>query len=756
MKPISLRTLIGTIALTVAVVTTVAVPSGYWLIGQANISRDLDLKARIIAGRVARYIYQHDELWRYQSARITELVELNEADDDDFHRQVVDGAGRMVADAGRKGDNPVVARTAPIVVAGETVGHVEAAGSLRALLQETAIVALLSFALGFGAFLALRVFPLRVLDRTIEKLETANRTIQEANVRLHERNQDLQQRDHELQTQNARFDAALTNMAQGLCMFDRELRLVVANHRFAEVFALPPEGVKPGMPLPELIGLAVAAGHLTEQEAEDTLADLRRIWTSGKQVVAIRQWAGRTLSANYQPLGDGGWLATYEDVTERRLAEAKIAHMARHDGVTDLPNRLFFREHMAKTLEGMARDQHLAVFCLDLDHFKSINDALGHPLGDRLLKLVAERVRKCLRETDLVARLGGDEFAIVQRGCAQPQGSTALAQRLIETVGAPYQVDGHQVVAGTSIGISIAPTDADDPDLLLQHADLALYRAKADGRGTYRYFEAAMDARMRARRTLELDLRRAIANQELTVFYQPLITVATEEITGFEALVRWNHPTRGLVSPADFIPLAEETGLVLPLDEWVLRQACRDAAKWPGDIHVAVNLSAAQFRNQSLSSLIVSALASSHLRPDRLELEVTESVLLQENEVTLATLNQLRLLGVRISMDDFGTGYSSLSYLRSFPFDKIKIDRSFISELSAKPDSLAIIRAVTGLGRSLGMTTTAEGVETREQFERLKLEGCDECQGYLFGRPQPLAEVERLLIKHRPPAEAVA
>jgi diguanylate cyclase (GGDEF)-like protein len=756
MKPISLRTLIGTIALTVAVVTTVAVPSGYWLIGQANVSRDLDLKARIIAGRLARYIYQHDELWQYQRVRIAELIELTEADDDGFYRRVVGSADRPVADAGRQGDNPVMTRRTPIVVSGATVGRVEVQASLRPLLRETAVVALLSFALGFSAFLALRVFPLRVLDRTIEELKTANRTIQDANVSLQERNQDLQQRDEALQTQNARFDAALTNMAQGLCMFDREQRLVVANHRLAEILALPPERVKPGMSLRELVEAAAAGGLISGRQTDDVFAELQRIWTGGKQVMAIREWIDRTISAIYQPLGDGGWIFTYEDITERRLAEAKIFHMARHDGVTELPNRLFFREHMAKTLEGMARDQQLAVFCLDLDHFKSINDTLGHPIGDRLLKFAAERVRKCLRDTDLVARLGGDEFAILQRGSEQPQASTALAQRLIETLGAPYQIDGHHVVIGTSIGISIAPTDADDPDLLLQHADLALYRAKADGRGTYRYFEAAMDARMRARRELELDLRRALANQELTVFYQPLINAATEEITGFEALVRWNHPTRGLVSPADFIPLAEETGLVLPLDELVLRQACSDAAKWPDDIHVAVNLSAAQFRNHSLSSLIVSALASSQLRPDRLELEITESVLLHENDVTLATLNQLRLLGVRISMDDFGTGYSSLSYLRSFPFDKIKIDRSFISELSAKPDSLAIIRAVTGLGRSLGMTTTAEGVETREQFERLKREGCDEVQGYLFGRPQPLAEVERLIAKSRPAAAAVA
>jgi diguanylate cyclase (GGDEF)-like protein len=755
MKPASLRNLIGTVALTVATVTAFAVPVGYWTIGQANLSRDLDLKARIVAGRVARYVYQHGELWQYQRVRITELIELNEADDD-FYRRVLDTAGRVVADAGYKHGHPAVMRSVRVVVAGETVGQVQAEGDLSPLLRSTAVVACVGFAIGFGAFLALRVLPLRLLDRTIGELETANRVIQEANARLHAQNRELQQRDAELQTQNARFDAAMSNMAQGLCMLDREQRLVVANHRLAEVLALPPERVTPGASLRELVQVAAEAGHFAGQKQDDALAELRRIWTGGKQVTAIREWAGRTLSAVYQPLGDGGWIVTYEDITDRRLAEAKIFHMARHDGVTDLPNRLLFREQLAKTLEGVARDQQFAVLCLDLDHFKSINDTLGHPVGDRLLKVVAERLRKCLRGSDIAARLGGDEFAVLQCGSAQPQASTTLAHRVLEAISAPYQIDGHQVVTGASIGVAIAPTDGSDPDLLLQHADLALYRAKGDGRGTYRYFESAMDARMRERRALELDLRRALANDELAVFYQPLVRVTTEEIIGFEALVRWHHPTRGLVSPAEFIPLAEETGLVLPLDEWVLRRACTDAAKWPDHIHVAVNLSAAQFRSQGLAAFIVGALASSHLRPNRLQLEITETVLLQDNELTLATLNQLRLLGVGICMDDFGTGYSSLSYLRSFPFDKIKIDRSFVGELSAKPDSLAIIRAVTGLGRSFGMTTTAEGVETREQLARLKFEGCDEAQGYLFGRPQPLAEVERLLDRHRPAAEAVA
>jgi predicted signal transduction protein with EAL and GGDEF domain len=326
----------------------------------------------------------------------------------------------------------------------------------------------------------------------------------------------------------------------------------------------------------------------------------------------------------------------------------------------------------------------------------------------------------------------------------------------VDAVGAPYELDGHHLVIGTSIGISIAPIDGCNADLLMKNADLALYRAKADGRGTYRYFEPGMDARMQARRALELDLRGALANRQFELVYQPLVSVATEAVTGFEALIRWRHPTRGTVSPVEFIPIAEETGLILPIGEWVMRQACADAAKWPDHLRVAVNLSPIQFRNRSLINAVVRALATSQLAPNRLELEITESVLLKENEANIDTLNQLRGLGIRISMDDFGTGYSSLSYLRSFPFDKIKIDRSFIRELSTKQDTIAIIRAVAGLGHSLGMTTTAEGVETREQFERLKLEGCTEVQGYLFGPPRAVAELGSLLGEQAAEAQAVA
>ena len=387
----------------------------------------------------------------------------------------------------------------------------------------------------------------------------------------------------------------------------------------------------------------------------------------------------------------------------------------------------------------------MAVLCLDLDRFKPVNDTLGHPVGDALLRAVAARLLACVREGDTAARLGGDEFAVLQAGAGQPEAAGALARRLVEALSAPYEVLGHQVVVGASVGVALAPGDGRDPDELLKRADMALYRAKADGRGTFRSFEPGMDARLQARRLLELDLRKALAAGELELHYQPLVDLRTGAVSALEALLRWRHPARGLVPPGEFVPLAEEIGLIVPVGGWVLRRACADAAGWPGGVRVAVNLSAAQFRGRELVAAVVGALAAAGLAPARLELEITETVLLRDGEATLATLRELRALGVRIAMDDFGTGYSSLGYLRSFPFDKIKIDRCFVRDLGASADCEAIVRAVTGLGGSLGIATTAEGVETEEQLERLRAEGCDEAQGFHLGRPMPAADVRALL-----------
>lgn len=557
--------------------------------------------------------------------------------------------------------------------------------------------------------------------------------------------------DRRMSEKSLQLEVALHNMSQGLCMLNGNAEVIVVNGRFLEMFAIAADLVSPRMPMAQLMDLAERAAPfgIDGRKAIKAWAhDLGREKKSGKMLV--QRSDGRVFSISHEHMpGVDGWVETFEDVTERRQAEEKIAYMARHDGLTDLANRILFREELESALRDIDRSKGFAVLCLDLDHFKFVNDTLGHHSGDQVLKVAAERLCQAVRESDLVARCGGDEFAILQLESNQPAAATALARRLVDVMNAPMMVGDHQVPIGASIGISLAPTDGTDPDQLLNNADMALYRAKGDGRGTYRFFESEMDARMQARRLLELDLRQAVTVNAFELHYQPIIDLTTDEVASFEALIRWRHPERGLVAPADFIPLAEETGLIVPIGEWVLLRACEDAAKWPEHVHVAVNLSPAQFKTAGLSAVVVRALAASGLTPQRLELEITESVLLQDAESTLATLHGLRDLGVRISMDDFGTGYSSLSYLRKFPFDKIKIDQSFIRDLADGGDSLAIVRAVTGLGSSLGITTVAEGVETPEQLKRLKAEGCTRAQGFLFGAAEPADEAVRHLIANR-------
>jgi diguanylate cyclase (GGDEF)-like protein len=423
----------------------------------------------------------------------------------------------------------------------------------------------------------------------------------------------------------------------------------------------------------------------------------------------------------------------------------KIRHIAHHDPLTGLPNRLSFEEDLDRALALLPRGQSLAVLSLDLDNFKAVNDTLGHPAGDELLKQVAARLRRTVRPGDRVARFGGDEFAVVQTGAPTPADMTALAHRIIEVLSAPYTIDDQVALVGTSIGIAIAPVDGDSADELLKKSDLAMYRAKSEGRGTSHFFEPGIDASMQARRRLELDLRRALARREFELFYQPIFNLERNEIIGFEALIRWRHPQRGLILPAEFIPLCEEIGLIVPIGEWVLRQACAEAATWPALMHVAVNISPIQFRGGNLYATVSRALSESGLAPDRLELEITENVLLSDRRATLAMLNDLRVLGVRIALDDFGSGYSSLGYLLSFPFDKIKIDSSFIRGIAEDRKALAIVRAVTELSARLGVSTTAEGVETAEQLDRVRSEGCTEAQGYAISKPQPSSGLRALL-----------
>lgn len=736
MQTVPLRRLVSAIGLAVSITTAVVAPCGFFGVGYVHIGDMLDFKARLNAARVAQYIYTHNAMWQYQRLRLDELIQLPEAFEQPIQQRIYDQAGHLVLEHGQPLAGPILARRTPIVVAGATVGSLVAETSLRELAAETAIVAVLSIMLGFFMYFALRILPLRVLDRTIGALrDTQNR----------------------LAEQNERFDAALTNMSQGLCMFDAEQKLVIFNGRFAEIYGMPAEKILPGMTTRDLMALASNTSKLLDTDQEGTLALQQSFVREGRARSLIQNLSdGRSIAISHRPLPDGGFVATFEDITQRLLAEERIKHLAQFDALTDLPNRVSFYERMEVVLSHLRRSETIAVLSLDLDHFKSVNDTLGHPIGDFLLKAAADRMRSCVRGEDIVARLGGDEFAILQVPSDQPRDVTALATRLIEVVGAPYDLDGHQVVVGASVGIAMAPHDSNVPDVLMKNADLALYRAKADGGGVYRFFEVAMDARMQARRALELDLRKAVVNGEFELYYQPIIDVKTRQITSCEALIRWHHPERGMIPPLEFIPVAEETGLIVPIGEWVLRQACAEAARWPKHVTIAVNLSPAQFKSRNLVPTVISALATSGLPAARLELEITELVLLQDNEGAFAILHQLRHLGIKIAMDDFGTGYSSLGYLRSFPFDKIKIDQSFIRDLPEKPDSVAIVRAVVGLSSSLGITTTAEGVETKEQLASLTAEGCTEFQGFLYSRPQPAADMQRMLALRGPKAEAVA
>ncbi|MBR0697339.1 bifunctional diguanylate cyclase/phosphodiesterase [Bradyrhizobium lablabi] len=484
-----------------------------------------------------------------------------------------------------------------------------------------------------------------------------------------------------------------------------------------------------------------AAGRSSDEQAARTWKHVRADGTLIDLAIYSRQ-----LMYGNQP----AMMLALMDMTERKRAEARLAFMAQHDGLTGLPNRNLLRQRMDEMLLHTRRSlDKVAVLMLGLDSFKAVNDTLGHGVGDKLLRHVAKRLRSTLREDDALARLNSDEFTIVQCGIARPEDAALLAKRILEVIGEPYLLDGHSVTIGASIGIAMSPGDGEDSEKLLKSADMALSRAKSEFRGTFSFFEAEMDARAQSRRKIEVDLRDAIHNEDLRPYYQPLVDLTSGHITGFEALVRWLHPERGMISPGEFIPVAEETGLINPLGGLMLRCACLDAAQWPDDVRVAVNLSPLQFRAGNLLTLVTDALKQSGLPPRRLELEITETLLLEKSSKVLATLHALRALGVHISMDDFGTGYSSLSYLRSFPFDKIKIDRSFVRDLGSNRDAQAIVRSIISLGIGLGVTITAEGVETEAELSCLRTEGCHEAQGFLFSRARPNADVVSLLRAQR-------
>jgi diguanylate cyclase (GGDEF)-like protein len=562
--------------------------------------------------------------------------------------------------------------------------------------------------------------------------------------------------DRRLAAERRQLSIAVNNIPQGLVLYDASARIIICNQPYLDMFGLSPDVAKPGCTMQRLIAHRKETGSFDGDVDEFCNAIIQTV-SLGKATRQLTEApGGRAIEIINRPLRSGGWVATIEDVTERRRADEKIAHLAHYDGLTDLPNRILFRERLEQSLKAIRPGEQLAVLYLDIDEFKSVNDALGHPIGDELLKGVAERLRGCLKETDVAARLGGDEFAVIQTAIKDRLETTQLVDEIHSAIRQPLECMGHLITTDASIGIAVAPGDGVDLDQLLKNADLALYGAKGDGRRTYRFFEAGMDQRARARRSLELELRQAISDGSLEIYYQPVVNIEDGKVSSCEALLRWRHPERGMISPAEFIPIAEDSGLINQLGLWVLNTACAEAVTWPDHVRVAVNVSPVQFRSHSLALNVAAALAACGLPASRLELEITEAVLIRDDEAALDMLHQLRKLGVRIALDDFGTGYSSLSYLQRFPFDKIKIDRSFIRDIAGPGASSSIVQAVVNIAAASDMTTTAEGVETEQQRNLLYILGCTEMQGYLFSPAIPAVEVRRLLLSHRGTAMSAA
>jgi diguanylate cyclase (GGDEF)-like protein len=559
-----------------------------------------------------------------------------------------------------------------------------------------------------------------------------------------------------LAVERRQLSVAVNNIPQGLVLYDSSARIIICNEPYIEMFGLSPEVARQGCTMQRLIEHRKETGSFDGDVDEFCAAIIRNV-SLGKATRQLTEApGGRAIEIVNRPLKAGGWVAMIEDITARTRAEEKIAHLAHYDALTDLPNRALFRERLEQALTEIRPGEQLAVLYVDIDEFKGVNDALGHAAGDELLKGVAERLHACLKPDDVAARLGGDEFAVIQSSVKSQSETTQLVHEIYAAIRAPFECAGHLIATDASIGIALAPGDGLNLDQLLRNADLALYGAKGDGRRTYRFFEAGMDARARARRLLELELRQAIADGGLEVFYQPVLNLEDGKISCCEALLRWRHPVRGMISPAEFIPVAEESGLINQLGNWVLRAACTEAANWPEQVRVAVNVSPVQFKSQTLALNVAAALSASGLAASRLELEITEAVLIRDDEAALEVLHHLRGLGVRIALDDFGTGYSSLSYLQRFPFDKIKIDRSFIKDLAGGGASSSIVQAVVNIAAASDMTTTAEGVETEQQRNLLYILGCTEMQGWLFSPAISAAEIRTLLLSHRGRAVSAA
>lgn len=575
-----------------------------------------------------------------------------------------------------------------------------------------------------------------------------NRLLGRAHIDVRALAEELRSVSDAQRVQNQRFQAALKNMSQGLCLADSAGQLVVSNDRFRKTFAIPYAALE-SAPTPDQL-VEQSKKHAGSATLKGIFSRQRSAISNGESISFIQeQPGGSAFSVHHVALADGGWLATYEDITERRRAELQIVRMAHHDSLTDLANREMFNRALREALAHAANTKcSLAILFIDLDGFKSVNDTLGHHFGDQILKAVAQRLRSCVRDGDLIARLGGDEFGILVASQDEAVDYGVLASRIIQIVGEYYVIDGQEVVIGVSIGIAETEEECCEPEQLLRHADLALYDVKTSGKGAYRFFETSLDEKFQERMQLAADLRKALLNGELEAFYQPAVNMTCDRVSGFEALARWRHPTRGMVPPSQFIPIAEETGLIGAIGERMLREACKEASSWPNDITIAVNVSAHQFRDRGLMNKVRDILVETGLCPSRLELEITESVVLKNDEETVAMLRSLRKLGIRIAMDDFGTGYSSLSYLVGFPFDKIKIDRSFLERVLDDEDGRAVVQLICDLGNKLNIVTCAEGVETEEQVAFLWSAGCKEVQGFYISHPIPSSDVIPFLNAH--------
>ena len=571
-------------------------------------------------------------------------------------------------------------------------------------------------------------------------------------VQVFQRNAiELLDKQAEMRQLNAWLDIALNNMSRGLAMYDSSHRLILCNQRFGEIYGLAARLTMPGTGFDDILAACAACGSVGDpgdrlERSVEWLLPIAESLSAGTPANQLRRLAdGRSVMVIFQPLPGGGWVSTHEDVTDVRAAEEKITRLAQMDTLTEVGNRRYFRERLEIQLARIGSTSGFAVHWIDLDRFKEVNDTLGHPTGDALLKEVAARLRAIVRSGDLVARLGGDEFAIVQVDVDQEAQADVVAQRVLRAMTKPFDIMGQRVAIGASIGVALAPADGCTSDELLKNADIALYKAKSGGRGQVVFYRPEHETAMKQRRQMEADLRHALDGNELELHYQPIICLETGAVISCEALMRWRHPARGMIPPGVFIPVAEESGLIVELGAWAIKKACQDASQWPTEARVAVNLSAVQFGSNDLAQITDAALTAAGLPPRRLELEVTESLLLTDDSRTIKLLHRLRDMGVSIALDDFGTGFASLSYLRRFPFDKLKIDQTFVRDLPDRADCAAIVCAVSGLARMLGIRTVAEGIETEQHLRLVREAGCDAAQGYLFSRPVPAAELSRVL-----------